>query len=202
MIHLFQKGSDETKPTFLLLHGTGGTEHDLLPIANEIDSTAHILSVRGNILENGMPRFFKRLAEGIFDQEDLAFRTKELHDFLDEAAKKYGFDRKNILAMGYSNGANIAANLLFHYPDSLSGALLFHPLIPLRGKELPDLTTTPVFIGAGKHDPLCPPEETADLSTLLTETGADVTLHWEQTGHQLTIKEVEAAREWYRQIRF
>jgi len=134
MRHIFQKGNDLSKPTLLLLHGTGGTEHDLLPIAEIIDPNASVLSVRGNVSENGMPRFFKRLAEGVFDEKDLIFRTKELYDFLDEAAEKYALDRANMYAIGYSNGANIAASLLFHYKDVLKGAILHHPMVPRRGR--------------------------------------------------------------------
>ena len=122
-----------------MLHGTGGNELDLLPLAERIDEEASVLSVRGNVLENGMPRFFRRLAEGIFDEEDLVFRTKELNEFLDEAAEQYGFDRNHIIAIGYSNGANIAASLLFHYENALTGAILHHPMVPRRGIELPNL---------------------------------------------------------------
>ncbi|MDX8046852.1 alpha/beta hydrolase [Gracilibacillus sp. S3-1-1] len=196
MKHIFNKGKDASKPTFLLLHGTGGTELDLLPIAGQIDDQANVLSVRGNVSENGMPRFFKRLAEGVFDEEDLIFRTKELHDFLDEAAEKYEFDRNNIIAIGYSNGANIAASLMFHYQDSLKGGILHHPMVPRRGIELPDLTGKNVFITAGTNDPICPASETEDLQALLQSAGADVTVHWEQNGHQLTFTEVAAAKEW------
>ncbi len=124
MKHVFQKGKDTSKPVLLLLHGTGGNELDLLPLAEIMDPEASVLSVRGNVLENGMPRFFRRLAEGIFDEEDLIFRTKELNEFLDGAAKTYEFDRNNIVAIGYSNGANIAASLLFHYDNALK-ALCF-----------------------------------------------------------------------------
>ncbi|SFH92765.1 alpha/beta hydrolase [Pisciglobus halotolerans] len=119
MIHLFKEGNP-TKPVFLLLHGTGGNEYDLLPVAEFIDPEASILSVRGNILENGMPRFFKRLAEGVFDEEDLIKETKQLYDFINQAAEKYHFDRKKVIALGYSNGANIAASLLFLYEQSLN----------------------------------------------------------------------------------
>ena len=111
--------------------------------------------MRGNVLENGMPRFFKRLAEGVFDIEDLIFRTNELNEFLDDAAKQYQFDRNNIVAIGYSNGANIAASLLFHFKDSLKGAILHHPMVPIRGIQLPNLDTTNVFIAAGVNDPIC-----------------------------------------------
>ena len=197
MRHLFQKGKDPTRPTLLLLHGTGGTEHDLLPLASKVDADANVLSVRGNVLENGMPRFFKRLAEGIFDEEDLIFRTKELNEFLDEASNKYGFARDNIYAVGYSNGANIAASLLFHYQDSLKGAMLHHPMVPRRGIELPDLAGKQVFIGAGSNDPICPAQESEELKALLEQAGAEVTLEWETNGHQLTFSEVEKASAWY-----
>jgi phospholipase/carboxylesterase len=198
MKHIFNKGKNEKKPTLLLLHGTGGNELDLLPLAGRIDDEASVLSVRGNVLENGMPRFFRRLAEGVFDVEDLIFRTKELNDFLDEAAVKYEFDRNNVIAVGYSNGANIAASLLFHYQDALKGAILHHPMVPLRGIELPDLTGKSVFIAAGTNDPICPPAESEELQSLLEKANAKVELHWENRGHQLTLQEVEAAAEWYK----
>ncbi|SET01893.1 phospholipase/carboxylesterase [Oceanobacillus limi] len=200
MKHIFQKGNDQAKPTLLLLHGTGGTEQDLLPLAEKIDPDANILSVRGNILENGMPRYFKRLAEGVFDEEDLIFRTKELNEFLDEAAEKYDFDRRNIIAIGYSNGANIAASLMFHYQEALKAAILHHPMVPRRGIELPDLSGRRVFIAAGKNDPICPAQESEDLKNLLADAGADVVLHWENMGHQLTLNEVETAGKWYQNI--
>src|SRR5699024_5483683 len=197
MKHIFKKGSDPSKPTMLLLHGTGGTEEDLLPIANIIDPQAHVLSVRGNVLEHGMPRFFKRLEEGVFDEEDLLFRTKELNHFLDDAAETYEFSRKNIFAIGYSNGANIAASLLFHYKYSIKGAMLHHPMVPRIGINLPNLTDVSVFISAGKNDPLCAPEESVDLQSMLENAGAQVMLHWEENGHQLSRTEIEAAKKWY-----
>ncbi|MDQ0201377.1 alpha/beta hydrolase [Neobacillus ginsengisoli] len=199
MKHFFQKGKDGTKPTFLLLHGTGGNELDLIPLAGKMDEDASFLSVRGNVLENGMPRFFRRLAEGIFDEDDLVFRTKELYEFLDEASAKYGFDRKNIIAVGYSNGANIAASMLFHFQNALKGAILHHPMVPLRGIELPDLTGISVFIGAGTNDPICSPLESGELESLLANANAKVHLHWENRGHQLTFEEVEAAAKWYKE---
>lgn len=200
MKHIFNKGKDLTKPTFLMLHGTGGNELDLLPLAGMIDDEAAVLSVRGNVLENGMPRFFRRLAEGVFDEQDLIFRTKELNEFLDEAAGKYEFDRDNIIAIGYSNGANIAASLLFHYQNALKGAILHHPMVPRRGIDLPDLTGKNIFIAAGKNDPICPPEESSELQSLLENANAKVVLQWENRGHQLTREEVDAAAEWYRSL--
>jgi len=200
MKHIFNKGKNSTKPTLLLLHGTGGNELDLLPLAGMIDDEANVLSIRGNVLENGMPRFFRRLAEGVFDEEDLIFRTKELNEFLDEAAEKYGFDRDNIMAIGYSNGANIAASLLFHYQHALNGAILHHPMVPRRGMDLPDLSGKTVFIAAGTNDPICSPMESTDLQSLLEKANAKVEIHWENRGHQLTMQEVEAAAQWYREL--
>ncbi|MCA0968968.1 alpha/beta hydrolase [Halobacillus litoralis] len=198
MKHIFKQGKTNDAPVLLLLHGTGGTEEDLLPLAGMIDSDASVLSVRGNVSESGMPRFFKRLREGVFDEEDLVARTEELNEFLAEASEQYGFDRKQVVAVGYSNGANIAGSLMFHYANSLKGALLFHPMVPRRGIELPDQSGVPVFIGAGENDPICPAQETVDLKELLEKAGADVTDHWERMGHRLTESEVMAGAEWYK----
>ncbi|SFJ15261.1 phospholipase/carboxylesterase [Paenibacillus sp. UNC496MF] len=197
MRHLYRPGTDPNAPVLLLLHGTGGTEHDLLPLAEQLSPSSSVLSVRGNVSENGMPRFFRRLAEGVFDEEDLRFRTKELADFLDEAAAKYGFRRESIVAVGYSNGANIAGSLLFHYADALRGAVLHHPMVPLRGMALPDLTGVPVFIGAGTNDPICSASETEELTGLLRGAGADVTVHWENNGHRLSGTEARQAAAWF-----
>lgn len=198
MKHVFKKGTNEEAPVLLLLHGTGGTEEDLLPLGSLISPESSLLSVRGNVSENGMPRFFKRLAEGVFDEEDLKFRTEELQSFLNDAAAQYGFDRKNVIAVGYSNGANIAGSLLFHYEDALKGAILHHPMVPMRGMKLPNLTNLSVFIGAGKNDPICPAQETEELGELLQDAGASVETHWENYGHQLTQSEAEAAAQWFR----
>ncbi|UOQ46463.1 alpha/beta hydrolase [Halobacillus salinarum] len=198
MRHIFREGSQKNNsPVLLLLHGTGGTERDLLPVAEIIDSSAAVLSVRGNILENGMPRFFKRIREGVFDEVDLVKQTGELQDFLDEAAQEYQFDRSNVTAVGYSNGANIAGSLLFRYENSLNKAVLFHPMVPQRGVNAVRQNGRQVFIGAGKNDPICPPRETEDLHQLLQKAGAEVTVYWEDHGHQLTESEIYAARNWY-----
>lgn len=199
MKHIFKPGAIAAAPTLLLLHGTGGNEHDLLPLADMIDPSASVLSVRGNVLERGMPRFFRRLAEGVFDEEDLVFRTNELHEFVNDAAKEYEFDRDNVIAVGYSNGANIAASMMFHIPGTLKAAILHHPMVPRRGIELPNLEGVSVFIGAGRNDPICAPEESEELQALLKNAGARVTMHWENNGHQLTPTEVHAAAQWYRE---
>ncbi len=197
MIHLFNKGTDLNKPVLLLLHGTGGNEKDLLSLAEMISPESSVLSVRGNVSENGMPRFFRRLSEGVFDEEDLILRTKELNEFIEEAAEKYDFNRDQVVAVGYSNGANIAGSLIFHYEKSLKGAILHHPMVPRRGIELPNLDGLPVFIGAGKNDPICPPQETEELQQLLNNAGAKVHLKWDNMGHQLSRAEVEEAAEWF-----
>ncbi|MFD2705999.1 alpha/beta hydrolase [Salibacterium lacus] len=198
MKHIFREGKPDA-PVLLLLHGTGGTEEDLIEVAKLIDDDASVLSVRGNVSENGMPRFFRRLAEGVFDEEDLIHRTKELYDFIDESAEQYGFDRSNVIAVGYSNGANIAASLMFHYEGVLKGALLHHPMVPRKGVELPSLNGQHVFIGAGANDPICPAQETEELSRLLEQAGAHVHIQWEHNGHQLTIDEVQGAAAYYEQ---
>jgi len=197
MKHIFKEGKDSTLPVLLLLHGTGGNENDLLSIASMVDDQASALSVRGNVLEHGMPRFFKRLAEGVLDQEDLAIRTDELYDFIQQAAKDYQFDANNVVAVGYSNGANIAANLIMKIQDSLKGAILYHPMIPNQDAEIPNIKNLPVFIGAGENDRMVPLKESQGLKKMLEDQGADVTMHVEPYGHQLTGSEIEESKKWF-----
>src|SRR5690606_9766709 len=182
--------------TLLLLHGTGGDENDLLPLGRLLLPGAGMVSPRGKVLENGAPRFFRRLAEGVFDQEDLARRTNELAAFVRAAAETYQLDRDRIVAVGFSNGANIAASLLLRHPGVLRGAVLLSPMVPFEPEQLPDLSGTSVFIGAGRTDPLVPAELAERLADLLRQAGADVTLHWEPGGHAVTREEVEEARQW------
>ena len=182
--------------TLLLLHGTGGDENDLLGLGRFLAPTAALLSPRGKVLERGMPRFFRRLAEGVFDLEDLQARTHELARFLDAATTAYGFDARRVVAVGFSNGANIAASLLLLHPAALAGALLFHPMVPLVPERQPDLTARSVFIGAGRADPLIAAAETERLAAMLRDDGADVTLQWQPGGHALSQAEADAARDW------
>lgn len=198
MQHIFEKGKKEI--TFLLLHGTGGTERDLIGLAKEIDPEANILSVRGQVTEQGMPRFFRRIAEGVFDMEDLRFRTDELLAFMKESAVQYGFDLDKVVAIGYSNGANIAGNLLFRHQGSLAGAILHHPMVPDREASIPSLTDVHVWIGAGTNDFMCPPQESEELEQLLSDAGASVQVEWFDYGHQLTMPEVQAAKAWYEAV--
>jgi len=183
-------------PTFLLLHGTGGNEEDLVPIGHEISSEAAILSPRGKVLEDGMARFFRRLAEGVFDIEDLKFRTNELADFVKAASKAYGFDMQHIIAVGYSNGANIASSMLLLRSEILSAAILFRAMVPLVPEVLPNLTDKRIFMSSGLHDPIVPKREVESLSSLFKKVGAEVSLYWQNSGHELRIEEVKKAKEW------
>lgn len=182
--------------TLLLLHGTGGDENDLLSLGAKLDAGANLLSARGKVLENGMPRFFRRLAMGVFDIEDLKYRTAELSDFVTAAAREYGFDAKRVFAAGYSNGANIAASVMLLRPGVLAGAVLLRPMIPLIPENEPDLRNVPVFLAAGRRDPIVRPEETERLAGLLKQYGVDVFLHWSEQGHELSAAELEQARQW------
>jgi predicted esterase len=193
-IHEFVPGTSER--TLLLLHGTGGNERDLIPLGRELDPSAALLSPRGKVVENGMPRFFRRLAEGVFDLEDLKIRTNELADFVAAAAQHYGFASDNIVAVGYSNGANIAASMLLLRPEMLRGAVLFRVMVPLIPESLPDLSSVLVWIGAGSEDAIIPTSETQRLVELLRSAGADVTLRFFNAGHGLTSSDVETARHW------
>ncbi|MGH9995401.1 MAG: alpha/beta hydrolase [Nitrososphaeraceae archaeon] len=188
---------DKNSLTLLLLHGTGGDETDLIPIARKLEITnASILSPRGKVIENGMPRYFRRLAEGIFDIEDLKFRTNELADFVQSASKTYALDLNRIIAIGYSNGANIAASVLLVRPEILSDAILFRPMIPLVPNTLPNLSSKRVLISAGLHDPIVASYQTKDLFDLLEKVGAKVSIQWQNSGHELTQREMTAARKW------
>jgi predicted esterase len=195
-IHEFVPGSSNW--TLLLLHGTGGNERDLIALGRELDPNAALLSPRGKVLESGMPRFFRRLAEGVFDLEDLKHRTNELADFVTAAAQHYGFASDNVIAVGYSNGANIAASLLLLRPEVLSAAILFRAMVPLIPDKLPNLLSVRVWIGAGDQDPIVPASETKGLVELLRRAGADVTIRFAKAGHGLTNDDLEAARHWLR----
>lgn len=186
----------ESGVTLLLLHGTGGNEDDLIPLGQQLLPGAAILSPRGKVSEHGASRFFRRLAEGVFDHEDLVFRTHELADFVERAADEYGIDRGKLVAVGYSNGANIAASLMLLHPGALSAAVLFRAMVPFEPDVTPDLSGLPVFLAAGRRDTMIPPDNTERLAEILTEAGADLDLRWKNVGHPLTYEELEEARAW------
>jgi predicted esterase len=192
--HTFVPG--RSARTLLLLHGTGGHENDLIPLGQALDADANLLSPRGKVMENGMPRFFRRLAEGIFDEEDLIRRTHELADFIDQASVKYALNRQELFVVGYSNGANIAGGLLLLRPRTLAGAVLLRPMLPIVPEPLPDLKNTPVLIVAGRYDPIIPEDEAMQLVATLRQAGAKVSVSSENAGHGLTETTVEIARRW------
>jgi phospholipase/carboxylesterase/glyoxalase family protein len=191
---------DKPEMTLLLLHGTGGNEDDMIPLGQALAPAATataILSPRGKVLENGVaPRFFKRLREGVFDIADLKFRTQELADFVEAASKTYRFDPKHVVAVGYSNGANLAASVILLRPKTFSAAILFRPMVPLVPDVLPNLSGVNVFISAGLHDPIVSKKESEQLFNLLNKAGAKVVLYWHGGGHELGNKELLAARDW------
>ncbi len=182
--------------TLLLLHGTGGDENDLLPLGNELWPGAALLGVRGKVLENGMPRFFKRFAEGVFDVEDLKFRTEELARFIDAASERYAFSKKRLIVVGYSNGANIAGSLILLHPHYLAAAVLFRAMLPFPPDLIRDFSRLSVFIGAGRLDPIVPSGQVEQLGAIFESGGADVTISWRQGGHELGEDDIRAAKTW------
>jgi phospholipase/carboxylesterase len=198
-IHSYVPGADPTRPPLLLLHGTGGDENDLVPFGERLAPGAALLSPRGKVSERGAARFFRRLAEGVFDLEDLAERTGELAEFIEQARKTYGLAKP--IAFGFSNGANIAASLLLTRPDVLAGAVLLRTMTPFEPKTLPDLTGMPVLMLSGAADPLVEPENRDKLADMLSVAGAAVTHEIVQAGHNLSARDIAAAERWLAQNR-
>ncbi|MHB1224175.1 MAG: VOC family protein [Gemmatimonadaceae bacterium] len=203
-VHRYLPPASEAAPaagiTLLLLHGTGGDEHDLVPLGRSLLPGAGLLSPRGNVLEFGAPRFFRRLSEGVLDQPDLERRTHELATFVLGATASYALRRDAVIAVGFSNGANIAVSLLLRHPGLLRGAVLLSPMLPYEPTSVPDLVDTDVFIGAGRADPLVPVDRVERLAELLSEAGASVTIHWTPDGHAIVASELDAARQWMERV--
>jgi phospholipase/carboxylesterase len=196
-VHQFERGAGASAAlTLLLLHGTGGDEKDLLPLGRAIAPGANLLSPRGKVLEGNMPRFFRRLEEGVFDLEDLERRTRELRDFVQAATNRYGLSGTLLVACGLSNGANIASSLLLSEPGVLSGVVLFRPMIPFEPAEPPQIPATPVLICASQSDPLVEERNTRKLAEMLERYGARVQLEWVPGGHQLSRADLETAATW------
>lgn len=200
--HRFIPARNGASAVLLLLHGTGGDEEDLIPLGEELLPGAAMLGVRGNVLENGMPRFFRRLAEGVFDLDDLKRRTAELARFIDDARREYGLKENQIVAVGYSNGANIAASLMLSSPRHLSGAVLFRAMVPFTPDAIPDLQGVRIFMGEGKRDPIVDAENARRLAAMFEQGGAQVFLHWHNGGHELGQDDVDAAKRWIAQQDF
>lgn len=211
--HRFIAGSGAAAGiTLLLLHGTGGDGDSLLQLGGTLLPGAALLSPTGQVREQGAPRFFRRLAEGVFDQEDLALRTDELARFVRGAVQAYGLDPRRIFAVGYSNGANIAASVLLRRPGVLAGGVLFRAMVPSEPDDVDtraDATdetdetehgSARVLLASGTMDAIAPVEEAERLAAILRDRGADVTLHVERAGHELTMGDVRAAAEWLARI--
>jgi phospholipase/carboxylesterase len=182
--------------TLLLLHGTGGNENDLLPLGRAIDSDASLLSPRGKVLENGSPRFFRRLAEGIFDEKDVVARAQELANFVSAAAMKHGLDQNTLVAIGYSNGANIASAMMLLGLLKFRGAILFRPVVPLSHPPDISLENCAALICGGRFDPIATPQQVSALAELLRERNAEVEVRMQESGHELTDADLETARDW------
>ncbi|HEV8217062.1 MAG TPA: alpha/beta hydrolase [Gemmatimonadaceae bacterium] len=195
-VHRYLPPNGDDPRTLLLLHGTGGDENDLVHLGQMLAPDAGLLSPRGNVLENGAARFFRRLAEGVFDIEDLHARTKDLVAFVDASAAQYGFDPAKVVAVGFSNGANIAGSMLLSSPRVLSGAVLFRPMVPFVPDEPVSLEGRRVYIGAAENDPIVSRRHPERLAEMLRVLGADVTLNWQPTGHALTRADVSSAYDW------
>lgn len=196
-VHRFEPAAtDGPGAVLLLLHGTGGDENDLVPLAGMLAPGAAWLSPRGNVRENGMPRWFRRVAEGVFDEDDLRARTEELAGFVGAAARHYGFEGRPVFAVGFSNGANIAAAMMLLHSGALAGGVLLRAMLPFRDMPAAELAGRPVWIGAGSADPMVPAGHPQRLADSLRDCGADVTLHVAESGHGLTMQDVEAARDW------
>lgn len=193
-IHRFEPATSAGSPPLLLLHGTGGDENDLLGLGKMISPGSALLSPRGRVLEHGMPRFFRRLAEGVFDEADVRRRALELGEFVAEARKQYGIAAP--VAVGFSNGANIAAALLLLRPDVLSGAILLRAMVPLSDPPSARLDGKPVLLLSGQADPIVPASNSARLAALLSQAGASVSHKILPAGHQLSQADVTLARNW------
>lgn len=197
--HEYVPGGDDEAPLLVLLHGTGGNERDLLDIGGHLWPAAPLLGLRGKVLENGMPRFFRRLAEGVFDQEDLIQRTHELANYLQEIKEaNSGEGSRSMVAVGYSNGANIAASTLLLRPDIFAGALLLRAMVPIRPASLPDLSGKSVLVHAGSADTMIPIKEARELGTMLESAGASLSFTELATGHQLTRADLDQGSHWLR----
>jgi phospholipase/carboxylesterase len=196
-IHRYEPGTDPKRPPLLLLHGTGGDENDLLGLGRTISAGSALLSPRGRILENGMPRFFRRLAEGVFDEEDVRFRANELADFVGEARSAYGLEAP--VAVGFSNGANIAAAMLLLRPEALAGAALLRAMVPLSDAPQADLAGKRVLMISGAMDPIIPADNAKRLAASLSASGADVQHQMLPAGHNLSRTDLSLLVKWFGQ---
>ena len=195
-VHRFRPPAPGTRDTMLVLHGTGGTEDDLLGLAQTVAPGAAVISPRGKVLEAGAPRFFRRLAEGVFDPAEVRSRGEELAEFIRAAVTRYELDADRVFALGYSNGANIASTVMLIEPDVIRAAVLLRPMLVFVPEEKTDLAGRAALISAGRVDPIVPVESVEKLVRLLEERGAEVTVKWQLGGHNLVPSEIKEAGDW------
>lgn len=194
----FEPGTVASAPPLLLLHGTGGDENDLIPLAARLSPGSALLSPRGDVNEHGQLRFFRRFAEGVFDLADVARRAHALADFVNAAADRHDIDRSRLIALGLSNGANIAAALLWLRPEILAGAVLFRPMVVLEPERLPDLHHKRVLVSSGSADPIVPADHPARLAERFRQAGAVVDLKIHTASHGLVPGDLAVAAEFLR----
>lgn len=196
--HIHIQG-DPARPALLLLHGTGGDEHDLVELAQSVSPGSTILSLRGKVLEHGMPRFFRRFAEGVFDLDDLKFRTVELADFIEDAKREYGITEP-LYALGFSNGANIAASLILSKPDMLDGAVLIRTMVPFEPEALPDLSGKKILMLSGLMDQIIPVDNAKHLAWMFKQSNADISFTMKPAGHGLTQTDISDITNWLKAV--
>jgi len=199
-VHIYQPPTNGDPITLLMLHGTGGDEENLLPLAKKLRPTAGVLSLRGQVLEQGLPRFFRRFAEGVFDEEDLMLRTSHVAEFVTSSAARYGFDSAKVVVVGYSNGANMGTSLIFRHPEVVCAGALFRCTLPYEPANPPNADGKQVLLLAAENDPHAPPEKVRRVEEILIAGGVQVTVHWETGGHGMTDAEVEFAAGWMRSL--
>lgn len=193
-VYRYLPGTGEDPRTAIVFHGTGGDENSLVPFAQSLMPGAAILSLRGRVDENGMPRFFRRFAEGAFDYDSIRIESDAVAEFLKQASVDYGIDLETAVGVGYSNGANIAWSTLLRHPGSFGTLVLFRPMVTLDDSS--DLTGKRIFVGTAEQDPIVPIENVQRLIEQMKSCGAQVEVSWHPGGHQLTRGEITLASSW------
>lgn len=193
--YIWKKGKKD-QPVFVLLHGTGGDEKSLLSVAEFLDPSYNVLSIRGNIDENGMNRYFRRLREGVYDMEDLTFRGKELQSFIEKIVTEKGFSISDVILVGFSNGSNIALNMLLREDNNIKKAILYAPMYPVDlSQNQTDLSRLEVYLSMGKEDPLTSQEANEELIEVFKKRGATPHIYWTK-GHELNAEILRDTKEW------
>lgn len=194
----FYHHNEESNKVFVLLHGTGGRETDLLHVAGNVDATLSVLGIRGDVVEDGHFRYFKRQKDGSMDEESLLSNTDRLLRFINDASSRYQMDGRELHLIGYSNGANMAVSLLLHQPCLFKSAILLHPSNPLSSFNGALLKDIEVFLTSGARDQMVLPGEVFQLKKHLLELHANVKVHLTDKGHELVEEEITEAAKWWK----